>query len=177
VATCVVTICFAHSKRFSRTFLQNQDQLVVVDNTAGMDSVGAGIPACLDVAVVCVEPTLHSMKVGRQVVEGLEREQLPISDRGKQNSNRRAGTRRADNLFNIPAHLCSVSCDLRSQNRPSRRRSFSVSRTPHARSTRGYRANAVPSWISISRVITGLATLERRYPPVPDATNSIIPPL
>lgn len=75
-------VCSHYLFRPLKTLLKDvsskPNQLVVVDNTAGMDSVGAGIPACLDVAVVCVEPTLHSMKVGRQVVEGLEREQLPI---------------------------------------------------------------------------------------------------
>ncbi|MCK9360957.1 hypothetical protein M0Q28_01885 [Patescibacteria group bacterium] len=54
---------------------RNHNELVVVDNTAGMDSVGAGIPALLDVAVVCVEPAIHSLKVGRQVADGLKRTQ------------------------------------------------------------------------------------------------------
>lgn len=48
-----------------------ETELVVVDVTAGMDAVGVGIPQCLDVAVVCVEPTVHSLKVGRQIVDGL----------------------------------------------------------------------------------------------------------
>jgi CO dehydrogenase maturation factor len=69
---------FRPLKEYLKTAPPTSEHLVVVDNTAGMDSVGAGIPACLDIAVVCVEPTLHSMKVGRQVVEGLRREDLPI---------------------------------------------------------------------------------------------------
>lgn len=69
---------FRPLKALLKDVSSKKNQLVVVDNTAGMDSVGAGIPACLDVAAVCVEPTLHSMKVGHQVVEGLQRENLPI---------------------------------------------------------------------------------------------------
>lgn len=53
------------------------DSLVVVDNTAGMDSVGAGIPPLLDVAVVCVEPAMHSLKVGQQIVAALKRFPTP----------------------------------------------------------------------------------------------------
>lgn len=54
-----------------------QSQLIVVDNTAGMDSVGAGIPSLLDVAVICVEPALHSIKVAQQIVTALQRFQTP----------------------------------------------------------------------------------------------------
>lgn len=50
---------------------------VVIDATAGMDSIGAGLPACIHVGVVCVEPTMHSIKVGRQIVEGLYRLGVP----------------------------------------------------------------------------------------------------
>lgn len=53
------------------------NELILVDNTAGMDSVGAGIPALLDAAVVCVEPAIHSIKVGKQIVEALKRTQTP----------------------------------------------------------------------------------------------------
>ncbi len=56
---------------------RKEQELIVIDNTAGMDSVGAGIPALLDIAVVCVEPAIHSLKVGRQVVEGLKRTHTP----------------------------------------------------------------------------------------------------
>lgn len=48
-----------------------ESELVVVDATAGMDAVGVGIPHCLDVAAICVEPTVDSLKVGRQIAEGL----------------------------------------------------------------------------------------------------------
>jgi CO dehydrogenase nickel-insertion accessory protein CooC1 len=56
---------------------EDPETLVVVDNTAGMDSVGAGIPARLDVAIVCVEPAVHSIKVGKQIVEALKRTHTP----------------------------------------------------------------------------------------------------
>ncbi len=50
---------------------------IIVDATAGMDSIGAGLPAYLQVGIVCVEPTVHSIKVGRQLVEGLSRLRVP----------------------------------------------------------------------------------------------------
>lgn len=50
---------------------------VVVDATAGMDSIGAGLPSCLDAGVVCVEPTVHSIKVAHQLLEGLSRLNIP----------------------------------------------------------------------------------------------------
>ncbi len=50
---------------------------VVVDATAGMDSIGAGLPSCLDAGVICVEPTVHSVKVGHQLLEGLSRLNIP----------------------------------------------------------------------------------------------------
>jgi CO dehydrogenase maturation factor len=50
---------------------------VVVDATAGMDSIGAGLPSCLDAGVVCVEPTVHSIKVAHQLLEGLSRLNVP----------------------------------------------------------------------------------------------------
>jgi CO dehydrogenase nickel-insertion accessory protein CooC1 len=54
-----------------------ENELVVVDNTAGMDSVGMGIPHLLDVAFVCVEPAIHSIKVGKQIVKALKRMRTP----------------------------------------------------------------------------------------------------
>lgn len=60
----------------SRLQLQEREN-VVVDATAGMDSIGAGLPSCIDVGVVCVEPTVHSIKVGHQLLEGLSRLNVP----------------------------------------------------------------------------------------------------
>ncbi len=50
---------------------------VVVDATAGMDSIGAGLPSCIHAGVVCIEPTVHSIKVGHQLLEGLSRLSIP----------------------------------------------------------------------------------------------------
>lgn len=68
---------FRPFKEYLKNRAKDSDELVVVDNTAGMDSVGAGIPALIDVAVVCIEPALHSMKVGRQILDALTRTRSP----------------------------------------------------------------------------------------------------
>lgn len=74
-------VCSHYLFRPLKEKLRNQEQasheLVLVDNTAGMDSVGAGIPALLDAAIVCVEPAVHSIKVGRQIVDALRRTSTP----------------------------------------------------------------------------------------------------
>jgi CO dehydrogenase maturation factor len=64
--------------RYLNHLERKPNQLVVVDNTAGMDAIGLGVPACLDVVIVCVEPTLHSLKVGRQLVEAIQRFKKPL---------------------------------------------------------------------------------------------------
>jgi CO dehydrogenase maturation factor len=68
---------FRPLKHHLKERVSDSDELIVVDNTAGMDSVGAGIPALLDVAIVCVEPAVHSIKVGLQLVEALKRTHTP----------------------------------------------------------------------------------------------------
>lgn len=50
---------------------------VVVDEKAGTDSVGTGVQTGFDFAVIAVEPTVHSMKAGKQIVEVLKRTNTP----------------------------------------------------------------------------------------------------
>lgn len=50
---------------------------VVVDEKAGTDSVGTGVQTGFDFAVISVEPTVHSMKAGKQIVEVLKRSNTP----------------------------------------------------------------------------------------------------
>jgi len=45
------------------------NQIVIVDEKAGTDSVGTGITTGFDMAVVCTEPTTHSAKVANQIAE------------------------------------------------------------------------------------------------------------
>lgn len=50
---------------------------VVVDEKAGTDSVGTGVQTGFDFAIIAVEPTVHSMKAGKQIVEVLKRTNTP----------------------------------------------------------------------------------------------------
>lgn len=52
-------------------------QAVVVDEKAGRESVGTGITTGFDVAIVCVEPTVHSVKAASQIIEMLELHHTP----------------------------------------------------------------------------------------------------
>jgi CO dehydrogenase nickel-insertion accessory protein CooC1 len=50
---------------------------VVVDEKAGTDSVGTGVQTGFDFAVIAVEPTVHSMKAGKQIAAVLEKSNTP----------------------------------------------------------------------------------------------------
>jgi CO dehydrogenase nickel-insertion accessory protein CooC1 len=50
---------------------------VVVDEKAGTDSVGTGVQTGFDFAVIVVEPTVHSMKAGKQIATVLEKSNTP----------------------------------------------------------------------------------------------------
>lgn len=55
----------------------NETEHVVVDEKAGTDSVGTGIQTGFDFAVIAVEPTVHSVKVGKQISAVLEKSNTP----------------------------------------------------------------------------------------------------
>ncbi len=50
---------------------------VIVDEKAGTDSVGTGVQTGFDFAVIAVEPTVHSMKAGKQIAAVLEKSKTP----------------------------------------------------------------------------------------------------
>jgi CO dehydrogenase nickel-insertion accessory protein CooC1 len=50
---------------------------VIVDEKAGTDSVGTGVQTGFDFAVIAVEPTVHSMKAGKQIASVLEKSKTP----------------------------------------------------------------------------------------------------
>lgn len=47
------------------------NEAVVVDSTAGMDMVGTGIAAGMDVVFIASEPTVHGTKTAKQIAAGL----------------------------------------------------------------------------------------------------------
>lgn len=49
-----------------------EDEYVIVDETAGTDSVGTGVTTGFDCAIVCAEPTRHSLKVACEIIKYLE---------------------------------------------------------------------------------------------------------
>ncbi len=49
-----------------------QKEAVVVDSTAGMDMVGSGIAAGMDLAYIVTEPTVHATKTAKQIAAGLD---------------------------------------------------------------------------------------------------------
>lgn len=69
---------FTPVMRYVQHLSHPKNELVVIDNTAGMDAVGVGIPSCLQAAVICVESTTHSMKVARRLIEELRRFPIPV---------------------------------------------------------------------------------------------------
>lgn len=50
----------------------HQNDVVVVDSTAGMDMVGSGIAVGMDLVYIVAEPTIHSTKTAKQIAEGLK---------------------------------------------------------------------------------------------------------
>lgn len=53
------------------------NQFVTIDEKAGMDPVGTLVPAGFDIAVVSVEPTVHSIKAANQICLGLQKYGTP----------------------------------------------------------------------------------------------------
>lgn len=47
------------------------NEMVVVDEKASVDAVSTGIPTGFDVAVVVVEPRIHSVRAGKQIIDTL----------------------------------------------------------------------------------------------------------
>ncbi len=50
----------------------DEKEAVVVDSTAGMDMVGSGIAAGMDLAYIVTEPTVHATKTAKQIAAGLD---------------------------------------------------------------------------------------------------------
>lgn len=50
----------------------NPEQAIIIDSTAGMDMVGSGIGAGMDLVYIVAEPTIHSTKTAKQIAEGLK---------------------------------------------------------------------------------------------------------
>jgi CO dehydrogenase maturation factor len=55
----------------------NQNEFAVVDEKAGMDPVGTIVPIGFDVAIISVEPTVHSTKAANQISAGLQKYKTP----------------------------------------------------------------------------------------------------
>jgi len=53
------------------------DEMVVVDEKASVDAVSTGIPTGFDVAVVVVEPRIHSLRAGKQIIDTLRWYDVP----------------------------------------------------------------------------------------------------
>jgi CO dehydrogenase nickel-insertion accessory protein CooC1 len=53
------------------------NHVVIVDEKAGADGVTTGIVSGLDIAVVVSEPSLHSVKTAKQIIELLARYEIP----------------------------------------------------------------------------------------------------
>ncbi len=49
-----------------------EKEAVIVDSTAGMDMVGSGIAAGMDLAYIVTEPTIHATKTAKQIAAGLD---------------------------------------------------------------------------------------------------------
>lgn len=54
------------------------NEFVVIDEKAGMDSVGTMVPMGFDVAIVVTEPTIHSTKTANQITNGLQKYGTPF---------------------------------------------------------------------------------------------------
>lgn len=55
----------------------HKDQAVVVDEKAGADSVGTGIPTGFNMSVIVVEPTIYGVKAAKQIAEILNHYRVP----------------------------------------------------------------------------------------------------
>lgn len=55
----------------------NEAEVVIVDEKAGVDSVGTGVPTGFNLAVIVVEPTVYGIKTGKQIATALEHYHVP----------------------------------------------------------------------------------------------------
>lgn len=54
------------------------DEVVIVDEKASVDAVTTGIPCGFHLAVIVVEPALHSIKAGKQIADALSIYEVPF---------------------------------------------------------------------------------------------------
>ena len=59
-------------KVYMPCLMVGEKEAVVVDSTAGMDMVGSGIAAGMDLAYIVTEPTVHATKTAKQIAAGLD---------------------------------------------------------------------------------------------------------
>lgn len=91
------------------------EQMVVVDSTAGMDMVGTGIARGMDMVCIVTEPTIHATKTAKQIAQGLAEHGVPSVYLVNKCASEEQYTQAVDWLGQEPLAVCRFAADLATQ--------------------------------------------------------------